>query len=66
MLILLSLLAAAPIQQDSGAAKPFYRAIWNDLKLNDLIGNGNLRAAQWYDAGSETVPNLHIRELICS
>ena len=31
-----------------------------------MIGNGNWLASLWYQAGSETAPNLHIRELACA
>ena len=41
-------------------------AIWADLQLNAIIGNGNWLASLWYNAGSETAPDLHVRELMCS
>lgn len=41
-------------------------AIWADLELNATIGNGNWLASLWYNAGSDTASNLHIRELTCS
>lgn len=41
-------------------------AIWADLELNAMIGNGNLLASLWYNAGSDTASDLHIRELTCS
>ena len=40
-------------------------AIWADLQLNGMIGNGNRLASLWYNAGSDTVSDLHIRELTC-
>ncbi len=41
-------------------------AIWADLRLNAMIGNGNWLASLWYNAESDTVSDLHIRELTCS
>ena len=40
-------------------------AIWADLQLNAMIGNGNWLASLWYNAGSDASPNLHIQELKC-
>lgn len=40
-------------------------AIWADLQLNGMIGNGNWLASLWYNAGSGTAPDLHIVELRC-
>ncbi len=41
-------------------------SIWADLQLNAMIGNGNWLASLWYNAGSDTASDLHIRELACS
>lgn len=41
-------------------------AIWADLQMNAMIGNGNWLASQWYNAGSDAGPNLHIGELRCA
>jgi hypothetical protein len=41
-------------------------AIWRDLQSNAMIGNGNWLASLWYQAGSETVSDLHIQELACT
>ncbi|WP_375194826.1 hypothetical protein [Sphingobium sp.] len=40
-------------------------AIWADLQLNAMIGNGNWLASLWYQAGNDTAPDLHIQELRC-
>ena len=40
-------------------------AIWADLELNAIIGNGNWPASLWYNAGSSETPNLHIQNLAC-
>lgn len=41
-------------------------AIWADLQLNAMIGNGNRIASLWYQGGSDTAPNLHIEDLACT
>ena len=41
-------------------------AIWSDLQLNAMIGNSNWLGSLWYNAGSDTAPNLHVRELRCA
>jgi hypothetical protein len=41
-------------------------AIWADLQLNAMIGSSNWLASLWYQAGSDTVPDLHIQELTCA
>ena len=42
-------------------------AIWNDLQVNAMIGNGNWVASLWYNAGSDEakVPDLHLNQLVC-
>lgn len=40
-------------------------AIWADLEMNALIGNGNRLASLWYNAEAEVSPNLHIADLRC-
>ena len=65
--LLLAIVAAAPpIQPAAPLARELKAAVWNDLQMNALIGNGNLLAADWYNAGSDTGPNLHIRDLLCN
>lgn len=41
-------------------------AIWMDLQRNAMIGNGARLASLWYQAGSDTAPNLHIQALACA
>lgn len=66
MFALLSLavvaLSAAPAEPLAGQLRS---AIWSDLGLNALIGSGNWVASLWYNAGSQSTPNLHIRDLRC-
>jgi hypothetical protein len=40
-------------------------AIWADLELNAMIGNGNWIASLWYQAGNDATRALHIQELRC-
>lgn len=42
-------------------------AIWSDLQLNAMIGNGNWSASLWYNAGTEgsATSDLHIQNLVC-
>lgn len=40
-------------------------AIWTDLQLNAMIGNGNWLASQWYNAENGTAADLHIQDLRC-
>ncbi|MHA6334162.1 hypothetical protein ACXYL9_10825 [Qipengyuania sp. CAU 1752] len=49
-------------------AGQLYAAIWDDLRSNAMIGNGNWLAARWANAGSERddPPQLHIQDLLCS
>jgi hypothetical protein len=66
MFTLLALLAAAPLNPPvPPIAGKLRAAIWYDLQVNALIGNGNWLASLWYNAGSETTPNLHIQDLRC-
>lgn len=62
-LLLMMTVAATP--QDSTPETPFYGAIWHDLGVNAMIGNGNMEGARWYNAGSEGVADLHVRDLAC-
>lgn len=68
MLFILTMLAAAslspPVEPLAGHLRA---AIWNDLQLNAMIGNGNWPASLWYNAGQQDVkaPNLHILDLSC-
>lgn len=41
-------------------------AIWADLQLNAMIGNGSWLASLWYNAGDGLGPDLHIRGLQCA
>lgn len=60
-------LAAASLTPPSEPLKgQLQSAIWADLQLNAMIGNGNWLASLWYNAGSDTSPDLHIRKLTCS
>lgn len=66
MLTLLALLATEPlIAPADSTAGNLRAAIWYDLQVNAMIGNGNWLASLWYNAGSGTTPDLHIRELRC-
>ena len=40
-------------------------AIWDDLYLNAMIGNGNWPASLWFNAGSDKTADHHIRGLAC-
>ena len=42
-------------------------AIWYDLQVDSMIGNGNWLGSLWYSAGSDNpkAPNLHIQDLRC-
>ncbi|HYG29328.1 MAG TPA: hypothetical protein VD887_03845 [Allosphingosinicella sp.] len=60
--------AEAPMTPPSQPlARRLYGAIWDDLQLNAMIGNGNRIAALWYQAGADgtTHPLLHILDLRC-
>lgn len=60
--------AGAPMAPPNPAlASQLYAAIWDDLELNAMIGNGNWVAALWYQAGAEgsSHPRLHILDLEC-
>ena len=58
-----SVMASAPPEPLKGQ---LHSAIWKDLQLNAMIGNGNWPASLWYQAGSDTAPDLHIQYLICT
>ncbi|WP_333570824.1 hypothetical protein [Sphingomonas sp.] len=62
------LLAASAISSSSQepSKEQLHSAIWADLQLNAMIGNGNWPASLWYQAGSDTAPDLHIRDLTCT
>lgn len=63
----LTLLAATQLALPEALADRFRAAIWHDLAVNAMGGNGNWSAALWYDAGSAdpATPNLHIKDLGC-
>ena len=50
---------------DDALAGPIRSAIWSDLELNAMIGNGNWLGSLWYNAGDADKPTLHIRDLAC-
>jgi hypothetical protein len=64
--LLLSAVAASLTPPTEPLKGQLQSAIWADLQLNAMIGNGNWLASLWYNAGSDTASNLHIRELTCS
>lgn len=65
MMIALALLASASfIAPAEPLAGELRSAIWNDLQLNAMIGNGNWIASLWYNAGGDE-PDLHILNLAC-
>jgi len=69
MLFMLTMLAAASLSPpEEPLAGRLRAAIWNDLQLNAMIGNGNWLASLWYNAGQEDAkaPDLHIRDMSCS
>lgn len=68
MFALLALLAAAPAAApDDRLASQFRAAIWYDLQVNAMIGNGNWPGSLWYQGGSDgpNPPLLHIQDLAC-
>jgi hypothetical protein len=68
MLTLLALLAAVSLSPPADdMAGEVRAAIWNDLQMNALIGNGNLVGSLWYNASKDNavVPDLHIQDLAC-
>jgi hypothetical protein len=66
MIALLALLTTTPSSPPvEEVASQLRSAIWSDLQLNGMIGNGNWLASLWYNAGSPTSPNLHIQDLRC-
>lgn len=64
--LLLTALAASLTAPTEPLKGQLQSAIWADLQLNAMIGNGNWLASLWYNAGSDTASDLHIRELTCS
>jgi len=68
MLFLMTLVAAASLTPpEEPLAGSLRAAIWNDLQLNSMIGNGNWLASLWYNAGQEDAkaPDLHILNISC-
>ena len=68
MFTLLALWAAAPFAPPpEPLARHLMAAIWHDLQVNAMIGNGNWVASLWYNAGSEDpkAADLHIQGLAC-
>lgn len=62
-LIAASATLAPPLEPVKGQLQA---AIWADLQMNAMIGNGNWLASLWYNAGSDAGPDLHIHELQCA
>src|SRR5690349_3263103 len=68
MITLLALLAAAPsVPPPEPLARQLRAAIWHDLEVNAMIGNGNWIASLWYNAADDDpkVKDLHIQDLAC-
>jgi len=68
MFSLLAMLAlASSVPPTEPIAAQFRAAIWHDLEVNALIGNGNWAASLWYNAGSDDpkAADLHIQDLLC-
>ena len=67
-MFLAMLALAPPARPTEPLAGQLRAAIWYDLQVNAMIGNGNWIASLWYNAGSEDpkAPNLHIQDLGCS
>lgn len=68
MLITLTIMAAASLSPpEEPLAGQLRSAIWSDLQLNAMIGNGNWLASLWYNAGQEDAkaPDLHILDMSC-
>ena len=65
--ILTFLAAAALTPPEEPLAGQLRAAIWYDLQLNAVIGNGNWIASLWYNAGQNqaTAPDLHIQSMCC-
>lgn len=63
----LMLLAATQAAQSEPLAGDLRSAIWSDLQLNAMIGNGNWIASLWYNAGADNPdsPDLHLTDLEC-
>ena len=65
MLISFAFLTASTLAQPAESlAGPIREAIWYDLQVNAMIGNGNWLASLWYNAG-ESASDLHIQDLSC-
>ena len=64
--LLLTAVAASLTPPNEPLKGQLQSAIWADLQMNAMIGNGNWLASLWYNAGSETASDLHIRELTCA
>jgi len=62
-LVTASLTASAPQEP---LASSLREAIWYDLQVNAMIGNGNWLGSLWYNAGSDAEKNLHLDKLTCS
>lgn len=65
MRFLLIYAAATMVAPPEPVAGQLNAAIWSDLQLNAMIGNGNWIASLWYNAGDGSSPDLHIRDLEC-
>jgi len=65
MALLLAFAASDFAPPPESLAGELRAAIWHDLGVNAMIGNGNWIASLWYRAGSEDAGDLHIEELAC-
>lgn len=68
MFAFLAFLVSTPLSQlDEQLAGQLRQAIWHDLQVNAMIGNGNWLGSLWYNVGSDngSTENLHIRDLAC-
>jgi hypothetical protein len=67
MLSLMMAAAAAALTPLSDQLKgQLQAAIFADLQMNAMIGNGNWLGSLWYNAGSDAGPDLHISDLRCA
>lgn len=66
MIALLAVLISGPLAPPPpDLVGPIQGAIWHDLELNAMIGNGAWNASLWYNASSGGAPDLHILDLRC-
>ena len=65
LLAILAVAASAPPTEP--VAGQLRAAIWHDLQVNAMIGNGDWVSSLWYNAGIEDpkAADLHIQDLAC-